>query len=379
MPFLDDTILGEKRENHICLDQQNIGRGSCSIQTTFQTANEAEARWLHDQFIPLGPCLLALTAATPIWKGIMVDTDSRWQRYGDLVDDRDSNERDCLPPGLYNPESLKPMDLSLKKYLVNGGMDHFLADHFASILSRDPLILTEAETKNMTPTETHLFESLYGYVWNHVRFKPPISENGPGWRVEFRPMEAQLTDFDNAAFAIFSFLLSRAIVCFHLNFYIPIDLVNESGKSCQKRDAVVEERFWFRRRNWLSKPDCMDHKRSYYLQSKCQEMTGGQMYGLMSANEIINGEETIDGFPGLLFFVHCYLDHVNVSEHERNTIEPCLSLIRDRARGISPTPASWMRNFVRNHEDYCKDSHVSEKVCYDMMEAIIDGNEHNRA
>lgn len=95
-PFLDDSILEEKRENHVCLDQQDIGRGSCSIQTTFQAANETEARWLHDQLIPLGPCLLAMTAATPIWKGFMVDTDCRWQRYGDLVDDRNSIEKDCL-------------------------------------------------------------------------------------------------------------------------------------------------------------------------------------------------------------------------------------------------------------------------------------------
>jgi len=96
IPFLDDTILGKKRENYICLDQQNIGRGFCNIQIIFQTANETEARWLHDQLIPLGSCLLVLTAAIPIWKGIMADTDSRWKRYRDLVDNRDSNERDCL-------------------------------------------------------------------------------------------------------------------------------------------------------------------------------------------------------------------------------------------------------------------------------------------
>lgn len=35
-------------------------------------------------------------------------------------------------------------------------------------------------------------------------------------------MEVQLTDFENAAFAIFVVLLSRAILAFNLNFYIPI-------------------------------------------------------------------------------------------------------------------------------------------------------------
>jgi glutamate--cysteine ligase catalytic subunit len=46
-----------------------------------------------------------------------------------------------------------------------------------------------------------------------------------GWRVEFRSMEVQLTDFENAAFSIFIVLLSRAILTFGLNFYIPISKV----------------------------------------------------------------------------------------------------------------------------------------------------------
>lgn len=39
-------------------------------------------------------------------------------------------------------------------------------------------------------------------------------------------MEVQMTDFENAAFAIFIVLLSRAILSFNLNFYIPISKVS---------------------------------------------------------------------------------------------------------------------------------------------------------
>jgi glutamate--cysteine ligase catalytic subunit len=49
-----------------------------------------------------------------------------------------------------------------------------------------------------------------------------------GWRVEFRSMEVQFTDFENAAFSIFIVLLSRAILTFGLNFYIPISKVGPS-------------------------------------------------------------------------------------------------------------------------------------------------------
>jgi glutamate--cysteine ligase catalytic subunit len=39
-------------------------------------------------------------------------------------------------------------------------------------------------------------------------------------------MEVQMTDFENAAFSVFVVLLSRAIMSFNLNFYIPISKVD---------------------------------------------------------------------------------------------------------------------------------------------------------
>jgi glutamate--cysteine ligase catalytic subunit len=59
-----------------------------------------------------------------------------------------------------------------------------------------------------------------------MRFKPPPPNADIGWRVEFRSMEIQLTDFENAAFAIFIVLLTRAMLSFNLNFYIPMSKVN---------------------------------------------------------------------------------------------------------------------------------------------------------
>jgi hypothetical protein len=39
-------------------------------------------------------------------------------------------------------------------------------------------------------------------------------------------MEVQITDFENAAFAVFIVLLSRAILNFDLNLYMPISKVH---------------------------------------------------------------------------------------------------------------------------------------------------------
>ncbi len=60
-----------------------------------------------------------------------------------------------------------------------------------------------------------------------MRFKPPPAGSDIGWRVEFRSMEVQMTDFENAAFALFVVLLSRAILSFSLTFYVPISKVSE--------------------------------------------------------------------------------------------------------------------------------------------------------
>jgi glutamate--cysteine ligase catalytic subunit len=58
-----------------------------------------------------------------------------------------------------------------------------------------------------------------------MRFKPPPPNSPIGWRVEFRPCEAQLTDFENAAYVCFVVLLTRVILSYHLNFVMPISKV----------------------------------------------------------------------------------------------------------------------------------------------------------
>jgi len=58
-----------------------------------------------------------------------------------------------------------------------------------------------------------------------VRWKPPPpppNKHNIGWRVEFRPMEAQFTDFESAAYVIFIVLCTLTIKAYKLNFYMPL-------------------------------------------------------------------------------------------------------------------------------------------------------------
>lgn len=65
-------------------------------------------------------------------------------------------------------------------------------------------------------------------------------------------MEVQLTDFENTAFSIFIVLLSRAIMSFGLNLYMPISKVDQNMHVAQKRNAARTERFYFRKNLYTS-------------------------------------------------------------------------------------------------------------------------------
>jgi len=91
-PEDDDVRNGAAKDNYIHMDAMAFGMGSCCLQITFQAKNIEEGRKMYDQLTPLGPILLALTAATPIYKGFLADTDVRWNQISRAVDDRTPEE-----------------------------------------------------------------------------------------------------------------------------------------------------------------------------------------------------------------------------------------------------------------------------------------------
>lgn len=91
-PEDDDVRNGAAPENFIHMDAMAFGMGSCCLQITFQAKNITEGRQMYDQLSPLGPIMLALTAATPIYKGFLADTDVRWNQISRAVDCRTPEE-----------------------------------------------------------------------------------------------------------------------------------------------------------------------------------------------------------------------------------------------------------------------------------------------
>jgi glutamate--cysteine ligase catalytic subunit len=122
-----------------------------------------------------------------------------------------------------------PIDESVRERLLNHGLDDKLASHIAHLFIRDPLVQFSETIDQDDEASMDHFENIQSTNWQTIRFKPPPVNSPIGWRVEFRSMEVQWTDYENAAFSVFIVLLTRAIISFDLNFYMPISKVSPAG------------------------------------------------------------------------------------------------------------------------------------------------------
>ena len=140
----------------------------------------------------------------------------------------------------YNDIKL-PIDKSVFQKCKDSGLDDRMAAHVAHIFSRDPLALFEGHLENLNDEQdddhfgtcysparsiNHCeSEMMNSTNWKTMRFKPPPPHLPCGWRVEFRPMELRLSDFENAAFVALIVLLSRVILEDDLDLYTPLSMV----------------------------------------------------------------------------------------------------------------------------------------------------------
>ncbi|KAI8055820.1 glutamate-cysteine ligase-domain-containing protein [Syncephalis plumigaleata] len=376
----EEAAQGAALPDHIYMDAMVFGMGCSCLQITFQACNIVEARRLYDQLAPVGPIMLALTAAAPIFRGYLADVDCRWSVIAQSVDDRTDEERgikplehdrfvinksryDSIDCYIATDKQLRPeyndinlvYDKDICQQLMDNDVDERLARHVAHLFIRDPLVIYRELVEQDNSKSSDHFENIQSTNWQTMRFKPPPPNADIGWRVEFRSMEIQLTDFENAAFAIFVVLLTRAMLSFNLNFYIPMSKVDENMKRAHHRGAVLNEKFYFRKQVMGT-----------------DDIPWGPVedeYELMSIDEIINGQKE-GSFPGLIPIIHSYLNSINMDVETGCYLSRYLAFIRARANGTLMTTAAWIRKFVQNHPDYKHDSVVSQQINYDLVRAM---------
>ncbi|XP_063047749.1 glutamate--cysteine ligase catalytic subunit [Engraulis encrasicolus] len=371
--------------DHIYMDAMGFGMGNCCLQVTFQACSISEARYLYDQLATFCPIVMALSAASPFYRGYVSDIDCRWGVISASVDDRTREERGLEPlknnkfrinksrydsidsylsscGDKYNDIELT-IDEDINKQLLEGGIDKLLAQHIAHLFIRDPLSLFEEKLHLDDENESDHFENLQSTNWQTMRFKPPPPNSEIGWRVEFRPMEVQLTDFENSAYVVFVVLLTRVILSYKLDFLIPLSKVDENMKVAQKRNAVQEGMFYFRKDIFKGCSPVFDGSQN--AQNGLEGEDDHEEYTLMSIDTIINGKEGV--FQGLIPILNCYLENMEVDVDTRCTILNYLKLIKKRASGELMTMAKWMREFVAKHPEYKQDSVITDKINYDLL------------
>lgn len=382
-PFIDEFVknsgnedsMSAVKEGMIYMDAMGFGMGNSCLQMTFQGQNINEARYLYDQLTPLTPVMLALSAAAPIYRGYLSDIDCRWQVISASVDDRKPGEKHNNLPirksrydsiDLYLHESSqKHNDINIAfnqevhETLIKSGIDEILAKHISHLWIRDPISqFKDRVVFDDSETSEH-FENLQSTNWQTMRFKPPPPDSNIGWRVEFRPTEIQISDFENAAIVCFLVLTTRAILAYNLKTTIPISLVDENMQTAQKKDAVLNEKFHFRT-NWYNQD---------ISQAKIEKLT---------VNQIVNGVKIMNKtdpsknvvFKGLIPIIESYLADLDVDLATICTIDPYLKFVSKRASGEFKTNAKWIRDYVTGHKNYKKDSVVSEEINYDLLKKL---------
>ncbi|KAL3943383.1 MAG: hypothetical protein SGBAC_002549 [Bacillariaceae sp.] len=426
------------------MDAMAFGMGCCCLQITFQATDIDESRFIYDQLAVMAPIMMALTASTPVMKGRILDTDCRWGIISESVDCRTLAERgredpnapyealtakgqrriyksryDSISTFIYQGHCTRnetgtsnrvlntyndiPLPIDQEKYedMRAAGVDPALAQHIAHLYIRDPLVVFNGAVEEVDDeVQTEHFESIQSTNWQTVRWKPPPPRNSPndphiGWRTEFRSMEMQLTDFENAAFSVFTVLLQRVILTFDLNLYIPISKVDANMQRAHSRNAATKGKFFFRR-HMAPLEEGDDGYGVKYLSMFEKAVTGEvnddmpeedvdvngvserrkmspiadasdeeNAYEEMTMSEIMKGKG--DYFPGLIPLVRAYLDHINCDSVTLAKLTQYLDFIERRATGELVTPATWMRNYVRSHPDYKGDSVVTDLIAHDLL------------
>uniref|UniRef100_A0A671L078 Glutamate--cysteine ligase n=1 Tax=Sinocyclocheilus anshuiensis TaxID=1608454 RepID=A0A671L078_9TELE len=378
--------IRHRRGEKVVINVPNRCCPPLSLQVTFQACSISEARYLYDQLATFCPIVMALSAASPVYRGFVSDIDCRWGVISASVDDRTPEERGLEPlknnkfrihKSRYDSidsylsccgEKYNDIELTINedinKQLLDAGIDRLLAQHIAHLFIRDPLSLFQEKIHLDDENESDHFENLQSTNWQTMRFKPPPPNSDIGWRVEFRPMEVQLTDFENSAYVVFIVLLTRVILSYKLDFLIPLSKVDENMKVAQKRNAVQEGMFYFRKDVFKGCNPVLDAP-STAQNGVESEANDGEEFTLMSIDTIVNGKEGV--FHGLIPMLNSYLENMEVDVDTRCTILNYLKLIKKRASGELMTMAKWMREFVSKHPQYKQDSVITDKINYDLL------------
>lgn len=378
-----DPDGNQKCDEYVKIDSMGQGMGCCCLQVTVQASDLDEGRLVYDMLGALCPIMLRMTAGSPIAQGKLLNTETRWDILWMSVDCRTSAERgkEFDVSGFSTKELPAPIPksrfssidlfisedrMNLKEYndlypplhkesydtLVENGVDERMAEHVASLFIRDPILSYE----RMDGGHRDDFENIQSSNWRSMRLKLPEEDAKDvyrGFKVETRVMEVQATAFENAAFVYFNLLLSRAIVEYRCNFYIPLSLVDENFRRSNLLTREKKEYF-----NRLSE----DKQKFYYRANMFDEGAPVIMEGTVS--EILNGN---DSYRGILSVLR---DVIKEKFGNDKRLHRYIDFIEKKSKGAFMSLSDWVRRFVLTHASYKNDSNVGDAIVSDLIDRL---------
>lgn len=221
-----------------------------------------------------------------------------------------------------------------------------------------------------------------------MRFKPPPSiDSKIGWRVEFRTMDIQVTDFENSALLVVISMLYNILNHFDVNFMMHISKIDENMERAHKKDAYFKEKFWFRT-NILPTGKCykwniMDKTDFTQSNNFANGEDPSNPYGCcfndeesyheLYIYEILEGKPEIN-YKGIYPLINEYMAKRQYNKEDVEQANMYMQFILERAKGEVQTGAHYIRNFVLNHPEYKKDSIVSPAIAFDLLSNIVNMN-----
>lgn len=335
---------------NVCLDCMAYGMGSSCTQITFDAQNLDESAAMYDIMVVLSPVLLAASAGCPIYRGRLVNTDTRWSALSQLVDDRTTSEifrgvrsRYSSNYGylgsscdLYQDQPY-PFDFESYQTLCESGVPKPLARYVANLIHKDPLLVQDQDQDSTEPPGS-MFVSHQSSVWQNVRWKALLKNGKLNYRVEFRPLDVLVTDRENTAFCIFLLIYVQACLRYQKDIRIPISQVDHNMEIANRMGHFSEKKFWWRYSEGT--------KESY-------------------PSEIWH----TDIFPT----IQKYISETNfeaVTSVTFQEISEAISPVEKLFTGESMTQACKIRNFIGSHHLYKGGDEISSQIMYDLMDHI---------
>lgn len=389
--------LNEPFPGFVHMDCMAFGMGCCSTQVTVGACSLNAATLLYDNLVPFTPIFLAMSSASPIFKGKITDFDNRWKIISESVDDRTEEERNINSPKYieksrygpvysyisdskysydFNNDYKKfPINKDYYKKLIENGISPKLSEHFCNLLVRDPLVIFSEKININDKNDMSHFENINSTNWNALRFKLPRASDGDTcFKIEIRTLDIQISPFENTAMICMLLLTYALILCSNeINFIIPISKVDENFRRAYKKDAINKEKFWWRidcfkddKLLEINCVNCIRFRKSFEIDENLTYEKDQNNIKELTINEIFNGCEKYK-YPGLI----AYFKKIMSFMFKTNNMNNYIDFIEKRAKGEIWTDAKYIRNFVMNHKKYNKDSIVNEEINYDLIKHIL--------